>query len=319
MYLMKILLEYTDEDHDITLAQIEEKLKAYDVTAERKSLYDDIEHLRKYGFDIVGSQYDRTYHYQLLNREFELPELKILVDSVTASKFITEKKSKELIDKIAGFASKYQAEHLHRQVYVSGRIKSENESIYYFVDDIYNAIDNNCKITFQYFHYDSNKNKVLAHNGKIYHVSPWAMCWDDEKYYLIGYDEDENEKKIKHFRVDKIINLNVLEEKREGREQFGKVRMAQYTDRLFGMFDGEEKDVTLLCTNNLANVMIDRFGMDIPMIRVDSEHFKTVVKVAVSDLFLGWIMALGTVKIISPDSVVQKLKDKIENQSEMYR
>lgn len=316
MYLMKILLELTDETHDITLAEIVEHLKAYGVTAERKSLYSDIENLRLYGMDILGSQYDRTFHYQVVNRQFELAELKLLVDSVQSAKFIPEAKSKELIKKIEGYASKYEAEKLERQVSVAGRVKTQNNRVYYSVDAIHEAISANEQISFQYFSWTVDKKMELKHDGAFYHVSPWAMCWDDEKYYLIGFDNEEQ--KIKHFRVDKMTGTTVVHEKRLGKTEFSKINMAEYTNRLFGMFEGEIQAVTMRCENRLANVMIDRFGPDIPMLRVDNEHFDMIVKVSVSKLFLGWIMALDGVKIIAPTKAVEAMKQEIERLQKLY-
>lgn len=315
MYLMKILMECTDETHDITLAEIVEKLKSYGVTAERKSLYSDIENLRLYGMDILGTQYDRTFHYQVVNRQFELAELKLLVDAVQASKFITEKKSKDLIEKIEGYASKYEAEKLHRQVSVAGRAKTMNERIYYSVDSIHEAISENKQITFQYFSWNLNKKMELKHDGAYYVVSPWALCWDDEKYYLIGYDQKDE--KIKHFRVVKMVNTSVTHHKRSGRAAFRDVNMTEYKNRLFGMFEGENVSVTLLCENSFINVLLDRFGLDIPIIKKDENHFQTTVKVSASKLFFGWAMLPG-VKIIGPEHVVDMMKDEINRLQDVY-
>lgn len=316
MYLMKIFMEETDEEHAITLQQIVDKLKFYDVTAERKSLYSDIENLRLFGLDICGYQMDRTFYYQLVERDFQLTELKLLVDAVQASRFITEKESKELIKRLEAYASKYQAAQMHRQVYVNGRIKSRNEKNYYSVDNVYRAIEDNKKISFQYYHFDVNKKEVLAHDGKTYIVSPWAMCWDDEKYYMVAYDEDAGI--IKHYRVDKMIKSEVLDEKRTGEGIFKKENMAQYTHRLFGMFDGEERTVELLCDNDMTDVIFDRFGLDTPVFKQSDNQFIAKVKVAVSSHFFGWIMALGKVKIIGPDDVVEKMKTQLLEQYYMY-
>lgn len=316
MYLMKILMEETDETHDITLAEIVEKLKAYGVTAERKSLYNDIENLRTYGMDIIGSQYDRSFHYQLVNRQFELAELKLLVDSVQSAKFITEKKSKELIAKIESYASKYEAKKLDRQVNVAGRVKTMNERIYYSVDAIHEALSEGGQIRFQYFVWTVDRKMELKHDGTYYEVSPWALCWDDEKYYLVGYDHAEG--KIKHFRVDKMTNTSVVSNKRLGRAAFAEIKMSEYTNRMFGMFEGEQASVRLLCENSMANIMIDRFGMNVPIIKVDPEHFEISVKVSVSKLFLGWIMALPGVKIVSPESVVEQMKEEIRRLTDLY-
>lgn len=316
MYLMKILLEETDDTHDITLNEIVRKLKSYNVTAERKSLYSDIENLRTYGLDIIGSQYDRTYHYKIASREFQLVELKLLVDAVQSAKFITKKKSDELIKKIEGFSSKYEAKKLDRQVNVNGRVKTMNERIYYSVDTIHEALCEEKQITFQYFSWTVDKKMELRHNGMYYKVSPWALCWDDEKYYLIGYDNTEQ--KIKHFRVDKMTNVSVVKEERLGQTEFSRINMSEYTSRLFGMFDGNPETVTLLCENNAANVIIDRFGTDVQIIKTDKDHFTVKVKVSVSKLFFGWIMAIPGVKIVAPESTVEMMKEEITRLQEMY-
>ena len=245
MYLMKILLEETDEDHDLTLNEIVEKLKAYNVTAERKSLYSDIENLRTFGLDIIGMQYGKTYHYKVASRQFQLVELKLLVDAVQSSRFITEKKSDELIAKLESYASKYEAKKLARQVNVNGRVKTMNERIYYSVDKIHEALNEESQIKFQYFTWTADKKMELKQGGAYYSVSPWALCWDDEKYYLVGYDNREY--KIKHFRVDKMTDVSVVYEEREGKEEFSKMQMSEYTNRLFGMFDGNLETVTGLC------------------------------------------------------------------------
>lgn len=316
MYLMKILLEETDEDHDLTLNEIVEKLKAYNVTAERKSLYSDIENLRKYGLDIIGSQYDRTYHYKIGSRQLQLVELKLLVDAVQSARFITEKKSDELIEKLESFTSKYEAKKLARQVNVNGRVKTMNSRTYYSVDKIHQALNEECQIAFQYFTWTAEKKMELKHGGAYYSVSPWALCWDDEKYYLIGYDN--RERKIKHFRVDKMVDVSVIYEDRKGEEAFSEMQMSEYTNRLFGMFDGDQETVTLLCENYAANVIIDRFGMDVPIMKADDEHFIAKVRVSVSKLFLGWIMAIPGVKIIAPERTVDRMKEEVRKLQELY-
>lgn len=316
MYLMKILLEETDEDHDLTLNEIVEKLKAYNVTAERKSLYSDIENLRTFGLDIIGMQYGKTYHYKVASRQFQLVELKLLVDAVQSSRFITEKKSDELIAKLESYASKYEAKKLARQVNVNGRVKTMNERIYYSVDKIHEALNEESQIKFQYFTWTADKKMELKHGGAYYSVSPWALCGDDEKYYLVGYDNREY--KIKHFRVDKMADVSVVYEEREGKEEFSKMQMSEYTNRLFGMFDGNLETVTLLCENHAANVIIDRFGTDIPLMKTDAEHFSVRVRVSVSKLFLSWIMAIPGVKIVAPERTVDMMRSEIKRLQEMY-
>lgn len=317
LYLMKILLQKTDETHGITMPEIISELNAYGISAERKGLYNDMECLRTYGMEIAGYQEERAYYYKVVDRQFELAELKLLVDSVQSAKFITTKKSRELIEKITGLASKYEATQLNRQVYMAERIKTKNEGIYYNVDAIYNAIAENVKITFQYFRWNIKKQMELRHDGALYQVSPWALSWDDDNYYLIAYDEKEE--KIKHFRVDKMLHIEMTEEKREGRWVFKEFDIAVYARKMFGMFDGEEEMVKILCHNSLAGVMIDRFGKDISLIPVDEEHFSVMVRVAVSRQFLSWVMALGEgAKIIGPDIVVEQVKTEVERLVKQY-
>lgn len=314
---MKILLEKTDEIHSITMPQIIAELNAYGISAERKSLYSDIENLRLYGLDIIGEKEDKAFSYRIGSRQFELAELKLLVDSVQASKFITAKKSNQLIKKIEGLASKYEAAQLQRQVYTTERIKTGNEGIYYNVDSIHSAIASNVQITFQYFNWDVQKKQVLRKDGALYKVSPWALSWDDENYYLVAYDNEEE--KIKHFRVDKMLHIDLADDKREGSQKFKAFDMGAYAKKMFGMFGGEEEMVKILCKNELAGVIIDRFGKEIAMVKADEEHFYINVKVAVSRQFLSWVMALGDgAKIVGPERVVEKVKEEVQRLVKQY-
>lgn len=317
LYLAKILLENTDADHDITLQEIIDKLSADNVTAERKSLYDDIARLDDFGIKIKKTQYGKTFHYQVVNRNFEIAELKLLADSVASAKFITEKKSNELIKKIEHLASRHDALKLQRQVYVAGRVKSMNNDIMENVDAIHNAISQNLKISFQYFQWNIKKQPELRKGGARYVISPWGLSWDDENYYLVGYDSDAD--MIKHYRVDKMLRIKVENTKREGRYKFKEVDMAAYAKKMFNMFDGDEQDVEILCTNNFAGVMIDRFGKDVKIRKADEEHFKVTVKVAASSHFIHWIMALGEgVKITGPENMVEEVRKEIKRLADQY-
>lgn len=317
LYLAKILMDNTDANHDITLQEIIDKLAANNVTAERKSVYDDIARLDDFGIKIKKTQYGKTYHYQVINRTFELAELKLLVDSVASAKFITEEKSNELIKKIEHLASRQDAAKLQRQVYVAGRVKAMNKGIMENVDAIYNAIAQNMQVSFQYFRWNLNKEPVLKHEGKRYEISPWGLLWDDENYYLVGYDS--NVDSIKHYRVDKMVYIKIENKMREGRRKFKDVDMAAYAKKMFNMFSGEEQNVEILCNNNLVGVMIDRFGKEIGILKADDEHFRIIVKVAVSMHFIHWIMALGDgVKIIGPESVVETIRTEIDRLTQQY-
>ena len=305
--LAQIMMKKTDEEHYITMPEIKEALAEYDITADRKSLYNDLRNLEILGIEVEGEQDCNRYRYHVVNRPFELPELKLLVDAIQSSKFITEKKSNSLIKKLETMVSEYDAQKLQRQVYVSGRIKAMNESIYYTVDAIHNAISENKKIRFQYFQWNVKKEPQLRHGGAWYHISPWGLSWDDENYYLVGFDSEAG--LIKHFRVDKMLRIALSNETREGREHFKKLDMADYARKSFGMFGGEEETVKLQVSNGLAGVIIDRFGKDVMMIPVDEDHFNVSVDVRVSRQFLGWVFSLGeSVRILGPEAVVDQMK-----------
>ena len=305
--LAQIMMKKTDEEHYITMPEIKEALAEYDITADRKSLYNDLRDLEILGIEVEGEQDGNRYCYHVVNRPFELPELKLLVDAIQSSKFITEKKSNSLIKKLETMVSEYDAQKLQRQVYVSGRIKAINESIYYTVDAIHNAISENKKIRFQYFQWNVKKEPQLRHGGAWYHISPWGLSWDDENYYLVGLDSEAG--LIKHFRVDKMLRIALSNETREGREHFKKLDMADYARKSFGMFGGEEETVKLQVSNGLAGVIIDRFGKDVMMIPVDEDHFNVSVDVRVSRQFLGWVFSLGeSVRILGPEAVVDQMK-----------
>ncbi len=305
LYLLKILWERTDDSHGMTVNEIISALSEYGIDAERKAIYDDFEALRLFGLDIQKRK-SKTTCYHLASRSFELPELKLLVDAVQSSKFITHKKSNDLIKKIESLSSRHEASILQRQVFVANRIKTMNESIYYTVDYIHEAITQNSKISFNYFEWDENKQKKLRKDGKTYIISPWFLTWDDENYYLIGYDSDSS--MIKHYRVDKMLKLQIIDEKRDGGELFKNFDTAVYSKKTFGMFGGKEERIVLRCKNSLAGIIIDRFGQDISLRKIDDAHFETTVSAAVSPLFLSWVMNFGdNIKIVSPQTVVDQL------------
>lgn len=316
--LAQIMLEKTDDDHYITMPEIMSALAQYDITADRKSIYNDLRDLEQLGIEVEGEPVGNRYHYHVVGRQFELPELKLLVDSIQSSKFITERKSRELIKKLETLLSKHDASKLQRQVYVSGRIKTMNESIYYSVDAIHNAISENKKIAFQYFQWNVKKEMELRHGGAYYHISPWGLSWDDENYYLIGYDSEAG--MIKHYRVDKMLRICMLAEEREGKEHFKKLDMADYTKKSFGMFGGEEETVKLFVDNRMVGVIIDRFGKDVMLIPADEDHFTVNVHVHVSRQFLGWVISLGEgVKVAGPERVVTMMDQEIERLIRQYR
>ena len=317
LYLLKIFSEETDDLHPLTMPEIISKLAAYGVNANRKTLYLDFEELRNFGVDIISNKVGHDCYYNIGSRDFELPELKLLVDSVQSSKFITDRKSTELIKKLESLVSKYEGKQLQRQVVISGRVKAMNESIYYNVDKLHEAIGAGCQIRFKYYQWNVDKQMELRKNGDWYQVSPWALMWDDEYYYLVAFDAGDG--KIKHYRVDKMLSISVTKEKRLGQEQFRRFDMPRYTKSLFGMYGGEQVKVMLEARNDMVGVIIDRFGKDILIAPVDSERFRVNVDVSMSNQFLGWIMAVGDgVKIVGPDKVVEKMRAEVRRLAEQY-
>ncbi|MGN0385133.1 MAG: helix-turn-helix transcriptional regulator [Lachnospiraceae bacterium] len=308
-YLMKIMQEKTDDEHSLTMPQIMEELEKYDVTAERKSIYTDFQDMtEKFGVEIIKEQIGRETYYHVGSREFELAEVKLLIDAIQSSKFITQTKSRELIAKIKSFVSEHQAKQLQRQVYINDRVKTMNESVYYNVDDIHTAINQNKKIRFKYYKWDINKKLVPRHNGDWFVVSPWALTWDDENYYLVAFDDLDH--KIKHYRVDKMMHISIEEEKRNGKEAFKNFDMAEYSKATFGMFRGQKARVKIQFANYMCGVFIDRFGKDISFRPIDDEHSELQVDVNVSPQFFGWIFSLGKdVKVVGPDEVVEQMRE----------
>lgn len=317
LYLVKLFSEETDDDHALTMPEIISRLADYGVNADRKTLYQDFAMLREYGLDIIAEQNGRSYLYYLGSRDFELPELKLLVDAVQSSRFITDRKSQELIKKLESLVSRHQGKQLHRQVVIAGRVKTMNESIYYNVDKLHAAIGEDRQIKFKYYDWDLNKEMQARYNGRWYTLSPWALTWDDEKYYLVAFDSKHES--ILHYRVDKMKYIEILDARREGKTEFRSFDLPHYAQSMFGMFGGEEMKVTLEAENYMIGILIDRFGKDIIIAPVSDTRFRTTVTVAVSKHFLGWIMSLGgDISIVAPEPVVEKMKEEVRRLAGQY-
>lgn len=319
LYILKILEEQTDEKHPMTTKELIQKLAEYDITAERKSIYDDMNQLVQFGYDIISVSSRTGGGYYMASRDFELAELKLLVDAVQSSRFITLKKSRQLIRKIEQLTSKYEAGQLQRQVYVAGRVKTENESIYYSVDAIHKAIQDNKRICFPYLSWTLDKKLKPRREGKTYEVSPLALLWQEENYYLVAYDREAA--MIKHFRVDKIGSITQREEEREGVKAFSGVDLAAYTGQMFGMYGGEEEMITLQFANRLIGVVMDRFGRSMDIRQRNEQVFTVRVKVSVSGQFFGWLAGIGKdAKIEAPARVAEAyrkyLTEIMESQQE---
>jgi predicted DNA-binding transcriptional regulator YafY len=322
LYLRRIMLEKTDENHGLTSSEILAELAAYGIQAERKSLYDDLQVLEKFGMDICKTK-SSTVKYYVGSRDFELPELKLLVDAIQSSKFITEKKSFSLIHKLEGLASVYEGKELQRQVVISNRAKTMNERIYYLVDNIQNAIATDRKISFRYYRWEldySGMEKIVKREKvKVggYVASPWSLCWDDENYYLIAYDSSSNS--IKHYRVDKMDKIRLLDEPRDGGKTFEKFDLAGYSKGVFSMFGGTKTNVRLSVDNDCVGVIADRFGKDIYVTKESDSTFSVSVDVMTSKQFYAWVFGLGgKVRIISPQNVVDEFKKQLKNVNESF-
>lgn len=307
-YLMKIMQAKTDDEHSLTMPQIMDELEKYEVTAERKSIYTDFADMtEKFGVEIIKEQVGRETYYHVGSREFDLAEVKLLIDAIQSSKFITEKKSRELIKKMKSFVSEHQVKQLDRQVFVQGRAKTMNESIYYNVDDLHKAIGENKKISFKYYRWNVEKKLEERNHGIVFKVSPWALTWDDENYYLVAFDDYDQ--KIKHYRVDKMKQIELLDEKRAGKEEFKGFDMAAYSKMNFGMYSGRKEKVKIEFNNYMVGVFLDRFGKDITIASIDDKNSYTHVDVAISPQFFAWIMSLGDeVKVTGPAAVVDEMK-----------
>ena len=305
LYLMDFLLRETDSEHVVSMKQILEEMEKNGISAARKSVYNDLSMLKEYGMDIEYRK-EKPEGYFLANRTFELPELKLLVDAVQASRFITTRKSRELIKKLETKAGKHDAGKLQRQVYVAGRIKTENESIYYSIDTIHKAIQENRQICFTYMDWNLKKQLVERKNG-FKQVSPWALIWREENYYLAAFEKEDGI--MKHYRVDKMGNVEVLLEPREGMELFAKIDPAVYTNRTFGMYGGQEQTVTLRLPNKLIGVVMDRFGKEADIREDGKDFFLVRVSVAVSGQFFGWLAGIGKeAQLIKPEHVKEEYK-----------
>ena len=307
LYLYKILTEQTDETHSLSMPEIITKLESYGISAARKALYEDIEALKLYGVDIVDSK-GRKADYRVVSREFELAELKLLADAVSSSKFLTEKKSRELSNKIASLCSVHEAKQLRRQVFVSGRVKSINEKIYFNVDAVHHAISSNKRICFRYFSYDRSKRKVYRDGKRI--CTPYAMVWDDEKYYMVAYCEKRNA--IINFRVDRMESVEITDS--SGRPLPAGFDLSEYLGSTFSMFAGESVEVKLRFDNDLVGVALDRFGKDVKIVPLDDDHFTVNVRVKVQAPFFGWLFQFGTkVAIMSPENVVEEYRQLLKS------
>lgn len=314
LYLCKIMYEETDERHSLTASEIINRLEAYGITVARKALYEDIEALKVFGIDILSS--GRNSGYYVCSREFELPELKLLADAVCSSRFLTEKKSNELLEKITKLSSVHDAKQLRRTVYVSDRVKSINERIYLNVDVIQRAIAEKRQICFKYFNFDVNKKKVYHDGQRI--CSPYFMAWNEERYYLVSYCENHADG-YTHFRVDRMEDVKILDETSISLPKDFDV--AGYLNSSFSMFSGKSENVKLRFKNELVSVILDRFGKSTWIAADGEEYFiaRVSAKTEKPVPFFSWLIKFGTdVEIIEPQNLREIYADFLGSVMNLY-
>ena len=318
LYLIKILSELTDEEHALNASQLGAILRRdYDIEINRQTIYSEIGKLMDFGMDIVQKKDEKLGGYYLASRQFELAELKLLVDAVQSSRFITEKKSRDLIRKLEELCSREEARQISSQVIVCNRAKTTNETIYYNVDMLHSAIFHNRQITYQYVEWTVRKKLEPRHEGAFYVVSPLHLVWDDENYYLIAYDEKDG--KVKHFRVDKMRSMSILGAQRSREASVCQVDMASFGKKTFGMFGGEDVQVRLLCKEHLAGVILDRFGTGTFITPGGEGRFAASVTVTVSPQFFGWVTAIGSdMQIDGPKEVKEAYRAYLRQILEEY-
>ena len=310
--VLELLERESDEAHPVPTERIIEYLAANDISAERKSIYDDIQVLQELGYDVISCG---RKGYYLGAREFELAELKLLVDAVQSSKFLSEKKSRELIKKLERFCSRHAAGKLQRQVHVIDRVKTMNESILYLVDTIHEAIGENRMISFRYLKWDGKKKLVPRHDGKRYLVSPYLLMWEEENYYLVAYDEVAGDRR--YYRVDKMADIVIEDEVRTHGEEFSE-SAALLSKKSFGMYEGAEERVRLSFPEPLLGVVLDRFGADVILIEKGEGQYEAAVDVQVSQQFFGWICGVSGVRIVGPEQVMEQYKNHLKKQMTLY-
>lgn len=306
IHILNYLKKYTDDNHVITTSEIINRLdNEHGIECDRKTIYADIECLKDADYDIEKEATRNGGGWKLLTREFEFYEIKLLVDAIQSSKFITPKKSKELINKLGLLVSDHQAKELNRQVVVSSRNKAENESIFYNVDAIYRAFQENKQIELTYKEWNLRKELVTKGDERRV-LNPWALIWYDENYYLLAYDEASG--RGRHFRVDKMDNVEVLKTNRKGGDWYASIDIGSYAESTFGMMGGNVEDVTIELPENLIGVVIDRFGRDISINKVKNDRIKVRLhNVQVSNQFYGWLTGISKdAIIISPKDVREK-------------
>lgn len=313
LLVMELFFERTDLEHGVSMGEIIHYLEGNNISGERKSVYEDIHALQEYGLAIEYFSEDKTY--RLTERVLEMAELKLLVDAVHASKFISKQRADVMVEKITEMAGCYRRGELKREIF-SEKPKAQNSVGFYSMDLLHEAMTKDCQVTFQYLEWSKEKKLVYKHDGARYTVSPWLMVWADENYYLVAYDKMA--KKLKHYRVDKISDVVLTEEAREGEMDFKKTDITKYSTNHFGMFSGDHRRVSMTFDNALIGVVLDRFGTDMQIQKEDNNHFKTALPVVVSAQFFGWVAALGDKACIVTQEVAEEFQSYLKKTLAIY-
>ena len=313
--LLKYLYENTDEEHPVSTTELVRIFVAEDAHAKRKTVKDDIDVLVGEGFDVVTVR-GRNNSFFLGTRKFELPEVKLLIDAVSSSRFISAEKSETLINKLTDMVSRHQAEKVCRHLYTAEHVKADNKQIYYIVDAVTDAINEGKKIRFQYFDYDGKKEKCLRHDGAEYSVSPYALVWDDSHYYMCGYSDAKQ--MIVNYRVDRMCNTEIKDEKAVALpEGFS---MDDYVRKQFHMFAGDETEVILECRDDMMKYIIDQFGEEVETRKVSEDTFQAKVHVADSPTFYGWVFPFeGKIQIVEPEEIREKYHEMVKSAVRTFR
>ena len=320
LYLKQFFEEKTDDKHPATVKQMVAYLDEHGVKAERKSIYDDLEALYKFGFDVRNKEKEdedkeRYRTYKLIDRDFELREVKLISDSIASSKFLSESMSRTLIKKLGTLVSEHQRTEIQRQIRVMGRAKTMNNSALNAVDHIHAAIEANLTIKFKYFHYNVKLERNYSRKGELFEVSPWALLYDNDNYYLLAYSDGD----FRIYRVDRMTSVSIGTKEREGKDEFEKMDMPAFSKSTFGMYNGKLETVSMVFQNRMLDTVIDQFGKDIMIFKKDEGHFEVHVPVAISPQFFAWVFGLGNyVTITGPESVVNQMKEMLDKVSKRY-
>lgn len=318
LYIMEVLLANTDENNCLSAQDLIDYLAEREVFVERKTIFSDIATLKEFGLDIGLKKSKDASGYYIASRDFELAEIKLITETILSCRYISAKKSKALIDKLQTLVGPSERKELKREVFVQGRVKTDNESIYYNVDALHDAMISNQEITFLYLNWNKNKELEARKNGKPYRVSPWALTIKDENYYLIAYDDKAGI--IKHYRVDKMKDIKkISRSKRLGKDIISTYDIGSYTNQNFGMFSGEEDTVTLIVPDNKLGIILDRFGKDIDIRTLKDGRISCRVNVLVSQQFYGWVTGIGTdIEISGPIEVKREYQEYLKKILNIY-